>query len=228
MKIENAITFYFCGILNTITECISPDICRPNPPALRLRAIMYNAMATIEETLAWTEMPLPEALKNLKPEEQEALAQYIKTVVDSKTDGFDELYHAIGSIVRFIPHFIVIPLMVEHIRPQISAGVCKTMGVDQAVNYANDLPLEYFSEVSRHLDNDLMARILEKMKRNQAEKVILYELLHHRPHMLGIAEHLDRKMLEFVVKNLDLNGLPENDPVIAVHKVLIERIRELH
>jgi hypothetical protein len=183
-------------------------------------------MATIEETLAWTETPFPEVLKKLGQEEQDALLKYVKAVVDLKTDGFDELYHAIGSIVRFIPHFIVIPLMVEHIRPQISAGVCRTMGVDQAVNYANDLPLEYFSEVSRHLDNDLMARILEKMKRNQAEKVILFELLHHRPHMLGIAEHLDRRMLEFVVKNLELDGLPENDPVISAHKGLLDKIRE--
>lgn len=188
---------------------------------------MLNAMATIEETLAWTEIPLPEALKNLKQEEQEVLTSYIKAVVDNKTDGFDELYHAIGSIVRFIPHFIVVPLMVEHIRPQISAGVCRTMGVDQAVNYANDLPLEYFSEVSRHLDNDLMARILEKMKRNQAEKVILFELLHHRSHMLGIAEHLDRRMLEFVAKNLEINGFSESDPELAAHKLLLEKIRDL-
>lgn len=189
---------------------------------------MLNAMTTIEEKLSWTETPLPDALKNLTDDETEALARYVKTVVDSKTDGFDELYRAIGSIVRFIPHFIVIPLMVEHIRPQISAGVCRTMGVDQAVNYANDLPLEYFSEVSRHLDNDLMARILEKMKRNQAEKVILFELLHHRSHMLGIAEHLDRKMLEFVAKNLDTNGFSESDPELAAHKLLMEKIRDLH
>jgi len=200
---------------------------RLHPSALRLRTIKLNAMATLEETLSWTEIPLPEPLKNLKPEEQDALAGYVKTVVENKTDGFDELYHAIGSIVRFIPHFIVIPLMVEHIRPQISAGVCRTMGVDQAVNYANDLPLEYFSEVSRHLDNDLMARILEKMKRNQGEKVILFELLHHRTHMLGIAEHLDRRQLEFVVKNLDLNGLPEGDPVITAHKSLSEKLHGL-
>ncbi|RXK85124.1 hypothetical protein EST62_07510 [Chlorobaculum sp. 24CR] len=185
-------------------------------------------MTAIEETLAWTEIPLPETLRNLTQEEQEALAGYVREVIKSKTDGFDELYHAIGSIVRFIPHFIVIPLMVEHIRPQISAGVCRTMGVDQAVNYANDLPLEYFSEVSRHLDNDLMARILEKMKRNQAEKVMLFELLHHRSHMLGIAEHLDRRMLEFVVKNLDLNGLPEGDPVLLAHKSLSEKLHNLH
>lgn len=185
-------------------------------------------MANFEELLAWTEIPLPETLKNLEESEREALAGYIKAVVDAKTDGFDELYHAIGSIVRFIPHFIVIPLMVEHIRPQISAGVCRTMGVDQAVNYANDLPLEYFSEVSKHLDDELMGRILEKMKRNQAEKVILYELLHHRPHMLGIAEHLDRRMLEFVVRNIDLDGLPEHDSAIAAHGRLMEKIRNMH
>jgi len=184
-------------------------------------------MATIEQTLAWTETPLPESLKNLAPETQEELADYVKDVVNNKTDGFDELYHAIGSIVRFIPHFIVIPLMVEHIRPQISAGVCRTMGVDQAVGYANDLPLEYFSEVSRHIDDELMARIFEKMKRNQAEKVILFELLHHRSHMLGIAEHLDGRLLQFVAKNLELNGFSEKDPDISAHKVLLDKIRDL-
>ncbi|MBN1929089.1 MAG: hypothetical protein JW764_06070 [Chlorobiaceae bacterium] len=184
-------------------------------------------MATFEETLAWTETQLPEPLKNLTQEEQEALAGYVKAVVKNKTDGFDELYQAIGSIVRFIPHFIVIPLMVDHIRPQISAGVCRTMGVDQAVSYANDLPLEYFSEVSRHLDDELMARILEKMKRNQAEKLILFELLHHRSHMLGIAEHLDRRMLEFVARNLETNKFSENDPDLEAHKMLMEKIRNL-
>ncbi|HHE07350.1 MAG TPA: hypothetical protein ENL01_00170 [Chlorobaculum parvum] len=184
-------------------------------------------MATIEQSLAWTETPLPEPLKKLDPEAQEVLTSYVKEVVNNKTDGLEELYQAISSIVRFIPHFIVIPLMVEHIRPQISAGVCRTMGIEQAVGYANDLPLEYFSEVSRHLDDELMARIFEKMKRNQAEKVILFELLHHRSHMLGISEHLDRRMLEFVAKNLESNGFSEHDPDLVAHKVLLEKIKSL-
>lgn len=184
-------------------------------------------MSAIERTLAWTETPLPEPLKALDTEAQEALASYVKTVVDSKTEGFDELYHAIGSIVRFIPHFIVMPLMVDHIRPQISAGVCRTMGVDQAVSYANNLPLEYFSEVSRHLDDELMARICEKMKRNQAEKVILFELLHHRSHILDIAEHLEGRLLQFVAKNMETNGFSESDPDLAEHKALLEKLCNL-
>jgi len=45
-----------------------------------------------------------------------------------KTEGFNELYQAISMIVKYIPHFVVIPLMVEHIKPQIAAGVCLKNG----------------------------------------------------------------------------------------------------
>jgi hypothetical protein len=183
-------------------------------------------MSILEETLSWTNVPVPSVLKSLGVPEQQAVADFARAVVDEKTDGFDELYHAIGTIVRYIPHFIVIPLMVDHIRPQISAGVCRTMGVEQAVHYANDLPLEYFSEVSRHLDNELMARILEKMKRHHAEKVIQYELRHHLSHMLEIAEHLEKRMLEVVARQVTLPDRPEeleNHP----NREVIEKIRAL-
>jgi hypothetical protein len=46
--------------------------------------------------------------------------------------------------------------------------------------------------------------------------------------MLAIAEHLDRKMLEFVAKNLETNGFSENDQELAAHKVLMDKIRALH
>ena len=186
----------------------------------------FIAMSTLEEALAWTGVPIPQPLQGLAAAEQQALEEFMRAVVQHKTDGFDELYHAIGMIVKYIPHFIVMPLMVEHIRPQIAAGVCRTMGVDQATHYANDLPLEYFSEVSRHLDNELMARILEKMKRHHAEKVIQYELRHHLSHMLEIAEHLEKRMLEFLARQVTLPDRPEelnNHP----QRDIIEKIRAM-
>jgi len=183
-------------------------------------------MGTLEDQLAWTGVPVPVSLKSLGDEQSKAIADYTKEVIAANTDGFDELYHAIGMIVKYIPHFIVIPLMVEHIRPRIAAGVCTKMGVDQAVHYANDLPLEYFSEVSKHLPDAMMSEILEKMKRHHAEKVIHYELQHHLTHMLDIAEHFDEKQLKVIAR---MATLPERDDDLLTHphRGLIEKIRAL-
>ena len=183
-------------------------------------------MSTLAEQLDWTGIPVPPALEGLDSSAKAAVAVYVKEVVDKKTDGLNELYHAIGMIVKYIPHFIVIPLMVEHIRPQIAAGVCITMGVDQAVHYANDLPVEYFSEVSKHLDDTLMGQIFEKMKRHHAEKVIQHELRNHLSHMLGIAAHLDGKLLQYIAKQVNLPDRTEelqNHP----HRDIIEKLRTM-
>ena len=121
---------------------------------------------------------------------------------------------------------MVIPLMVEHIRPRIAAGVCIKMGVEQATGYANDLPLEYFSEVSKHLDAAMMAQILEKMKKQTAEKFIHHELKHHQTRLLEIAEHLNRRLLEIVAK---LVILPEHktDLINTPHNTVIDKIRAM-
>lgn len=204
----------------------STDV-RIESPAFRdARQPVPQLMSTLEETLSWTGVPLPVALKSLGEDQNKAIADFTRAVVDLKTDGFDELYHAIGTIVRYIPHFIVIPLMVEHIRPQIAAGVCLSMGIEQSVHYANDLPSEYFSEVSRYLDHELMAKLLEKMKRHQAEKVIQYELRHHLSHMLDIAAHLDHRLLGIIARQVTLPDRPEeleNHP----QREIIEKIRGL-
>ena len=183
-------------------------------------------MIELQEALAWTDIPVPEDLRHLPANQQQSVAAYIKAVVNRKTDGFEELYHAIGMIVKYIPHFVVIPLMVEHIKPAIAAGVCRKMGVDQATGYANDLPLEYFSEVSRHIDSTMMAELLAKMKRHHAEKFIHYELQHHLTHILDIAEHLEKRMLEVVARHVTL---PEHDDDLLKHPhhEIIEKIRAL-
>ncbi|MEI7934429.1 MAG: hypothetical protein WCH30_05165 [Chlorobiaceae bacterium] len=149
-------------------------------------------MSELEELLALSPMPVPEVLHQLPHHQKQEVVLWAKNLVSHNTEGLDDLYNAISMIVKFIPNFMVIPLMVEHIRPRIAAGVCIKMGVDQATGYANDLPLEYFSEVSHHLDVEMMARILEKMKKSQAEKFIQYELKHHQTRMLDIAPHLEK------------------------------------
>ncbi len=183
-------------------------------------------MNELEHALEWTNQPVPEVLHELHPTQQQKVINYVENLVSSKTDGLEELYHAISMIVKYIPHFVVIPLMVDHIKPQIAAGVCKKMSVDQATGYANDLPLDYFSQVSRHIETPLMAEILGKMKRHRAEKFIHHELQHHLVHMLDIAEHLEQRMLEIVAK---LVTLPEHDDDLLnhPHKDIITRLKNM-
>ncbi|TCD47108.1 hypothetical protein [Chlorobium sp. N1] len=183
-------------------------------------------MAAIEDAPLWAGIPVPETIRLMESHQQEAVLSWAKEVVASSTDGFDELYEAISMIVKYIPHFVVIPLMVEHIKPRIAAGVCLKMGVEQATGYANDLPAEYFTEVSRHIDAPMMAEILTKMKKHHAEKFIISELRRHLTRMLEIAEHLDDKMLEIVAKHVTL---PEHqdDLVKHPHTSLFSRIRQM-
>ncbi|MEI8186815.1 MAG: hypothetical protein WCG19_08965 [Chlorobiaceae bacterium] len=180
----------------------------------------------LEQLLAWTNIPVPDVLRQLPFHQQQQVASWASSLVSHKTEGFEDLYSAISMIVKFIPHFIVIPLMVEYIRPQIAAGVCRKMDIDQATGYANDLPLVYFSEVSMHIDADMMARILEKMKKHHVEKFINYELEHHQSRMLEIAQHLNRNVLEVVAKHVKL---PEygTDPAMHTYKEVIDKIRAL-
>jgi len=183
-------------------------------------------MATFSDTLAWAEVPVPDTIQQMEPRQQEAVSSWMQEVVARKTEGLNELYQAISMIVKYIPHFVVIPLMVEHIKPQIAAGVCLKMGVDQATSYANDLPPEYFTEVSRHIDPPMMAEILGKMKKHHAEKFIISELRHHLTRMLDITEHLEDRMLEIVAKHVTL---PEHqdDLVKHPHTDIFNRLRAM-
>lgn len=167
---------------------------------------------------------MPGVLHQLPLHQQQEVALWAKTIVSHNTEGLDDLYNAISMIVKYIPNFLVIPLMVEHIRPRIAAGVCIKMGVEQATGYANDLPLEYFSDVSKHLDATMMAEILQKMKKQTAEKFIHHELKHHQNRILDIAQHLDQRLLEIVAK---LVTLPEenNEHDSQTHRTIIEKIR---
>jgi len=183
-------------------------------------------MSELEKLLAWGDLPVPEVLHQLPHQQQQEVATWAINIISNKTEGLDDLYNAISMIVKFIPNFMVIPLMVEHIRPRIAAEVCIKMGIDQATGYANDLPLEYFSAVSKHLDAEMMARILEKMKRHTVEKFIHHELQQCQTRVLDIAIHLDRHLLEIVAKLVALPE-PSTDPDNNPHEAVIEKIRAM-
>ncbi len=182
-------------------------------------------MNNIEETLAWTNFPVPEVIHELHPRQQEKIATYLHGLVSHKTDGLEDLYDAISKIVKYIPNIVVIPLMTEHIRPNIAASVCKKMSLSQATGYANDLPLEYFGQIALHLEPELMARILDGMKRDKAEQVILHTLKTEPMFMLEISQHLNDRMLKVVARYVTL---PEDQEEIEAspYKNVIEKLRE--
>ncbi|NTV98389.1 MAG: hypothetical protein HGA70_04435 [Chlorobiaceae bacterium] len=183
-------------------------------------------MSDLNDTLAWTGIAVPDVLTELSSPQKDKIISWARELVEHKTDGFEELFEAIGMIVKYIPHFIVIPLMVDHIKPRIAAGVCRKMHVDQATSYANDLPLEYFSEVSMHLECPLLALILGKMRRHNAEKFIHYELQHRLTRMLDIATSLEDRMLELVAKHVTLPE-HEDDLVRHPHTDVIIKLRAM-
>ncbi len=183
-------------------------------------------ISELEKSLAWSNLPVPGVLHELAHHQQQEVILWAQKVVSHNTEGLDDLYNAIGMIVKYIPNFMVIPLMVEHIRPRIAAGVCIKMGVEQATGYANDLPLEYFSDVSKHLDAPMMAQILEKMKNQAVEKFIHHELKHHQTRLFDIAQYLDRRLLEIVAKFATLPD-QEQDKTNNPHKTVIDKIRAM-
>lgn len=183
-------------------------------------------MSELEKSLAWSNLPVPGVLHELPHHQQQEVILWAKTVISHNTEGLDDLYNAISMIVKYIPNFMVIPLMVEHIRPRIAAEVCVKMGIDQATGYANDLPLEYFSAVSKHLDATMMAEILQKMRKQNAEKFICHELKHHQSRILDIAQHLDRRLLDIVAKLVTFTeeGI---EHASSTHKTIIDTIKAM-
>lgn len=181
-------------------------------------------MNSIEETLSWTNFPVPEVLHELHPTQQEKIASYVHGLVTHKTDGLEELYEAISKIVKYIPNIVVIPLMTEHIRPNIAAEVCNRMSIGQATGYANDLPVEYFCQVSLHLEADMMAEILDRMKRDRAERYILYTLKSEPLFMLEIGNHLNDRILKLVARHVTL---PEDQEEInsSPYRTVLEKIQ---
>lgn len=97
------------------------------------------------------------------------------------------------------------------------------MDIDHAAGYANELPIAHLSVFSKYLDIEMMARILEKMKRHSVEKFICHELKQCQTRVLDIAMHLNRDLLEIVVKMATLTE-PATNSDNNPHESVIEKI----
>lgn len=170
----------------------------------------------------WSPDRLPATIRELEAAHQEAILAWAKGVVATETEGLDELYGAISMIVKYIPNFMVVPLMVEHIRPRIAARVCIKMGVEQVTGYANDLPTDYFAEVSTHLEHPLLARILEKMKKSQVERYIQHALKHHPVYLFSVAGFLDRQLLTLIARNFSSSDFDDNPEYAPFQEIIVE------
>lgn len=144
--------------------------------------------------------PVPDVLNQLSEVQQQEVFGWVEQLITDQNEGVDELYNAISSIVKFIPNFMVIPLMVEQIHPRIAAGVCVKMGVEKATSYANDLPIEYLSNVMHYLSNQMAADILASMKRYSAEKLLHYEQEHYNNQLQTLLPYLTESLREVLTK----------------------------
>ena len=79
-------------------------------------------MSELDKLLTGSDLAVPEVLYQLPHHQQQEVISWVRNLVSHNTEGLDDLYNAISMIVKYIPHFMVIPLMVEHIRPRIAAG----------------------------------------------------------------------------------------------------------
>ncbi|MBF0237883.1 MAG: hypothetical protein HQM12_09275 [SAR324 cluster bacterium] len=185
---------------------------------------MENSQNILTKLIEWTEKPVPGFFKTLTPEQHQELLEYVHHVIDYETDGLDELYHTISSLIKYVPNFVLLPLITKFIKPPIAAGVCAKLSVKQASKIASDLPAEYLGEVALHMDSKLAAEILEELKPKLAEECIEYEGSHHPMKTLDIGQHVSDRLLKSASKYL---YLLENvdDVLLETYKDVIQKLR---
>ena len=178
----------------------------------------------LKHLMEWTEEPIPPFFKELSPDQLHALRGYTQNVVDYETDGLDELYYTISSLIKYIPNFVLLPLITNYIKPPIAAGVCAKLSVKEASNLAAGLPVEYLGEVALHLESEWAAEIFARLKPSLAEKCIVYEASNHPMKTLDIGQYVDTKLLKKASQYLHLLETVD-ETLLEEYAELIETIR---
>lgn len=164
------------------------------------------------ELMERTEEPTPEFIKKLPPDQLLDLRDYTRNVVSYATSGMDELFHTISLVIKFIPNFVLLPLITKFIKAPIAGGVCAKLSVKEAVNIGNSLPVEYLGEVALYVESEQAAMILEGLKPKLAEFCIIYEAEHHPVKALDIGQYVSDRILKVAARYMDF--LEQVDPVL--------------
>ena len=173
----------------------------------------------LRRLIEWTEKPVPPFFRELSSEQLHELHGYTQNVVDYETDGLEELYYTISKLMKYIPNFVLLPLIINYIKPPIAAGVCAELSLKEASSLASGLPVEYLGEVALHLESEWAAEIFSKLKPALAEECIEYEVTHHPMKTLDIGQYVDTTLLKKASPYLHL--------LEAVDETLLEEYAEL-
>jgi len=173
----------------------------------------------LKHMIEWAEKPIPAFFKDLSPEHLHELRGYTQAVVDYETDGLKELYYTISTLIKYVPNFVLLPLITNYIKPPIAAGVCEQLGLREASKLASGLPAEYLGEVAHHMESKWVAEILARLKPSFAEQCIEYAIMHHPMKALDIGQYVDKDILKIAAKYLHI--------IETVDRTLLEDYAEL-
>lgn len=166
--------------------------------------------AALDYLLALSEEAAPEFLQQLPAEELESLQHYIEHVVHLKTAGLDRLFESFSIVLKYIPNIVIYKLAPKYTEPSIAAQISEKLTVKQAVGLTSGFELDYLGEITRYMNPQLAATLMQEIKPALADKLTLYAYQHFPLKGLDIACHLPEKSLLRVAELVDPYELNDN------------------
>ena len=131
-----------------------------------------NKEQTLEYLEKLTSDNVPESIQNLPPEVLNDVREYVEKVVYIKTKGVDKAFELSTVTIKFIPNFILLPLINSYIEPPIAARIAKFLTVRQVLDIVNGLDLNYVSETLLYMEEAPAAKIVLEMRPKKVAEIM--------------------------------------------------------
>lgn len=151
-----------------------------------------------KQLMKWSEKQAPDFIKALPESQQQDLVDYVQSIVDFETDGFDELYEGMAQTMKYVPKFVIVKMSVKFMKPAIAAGVTAKLSVAEATKLTPQFPIDYAGDIGSHLESAHAAAIFSGLKGNIIEKLLEYMVDKHPAKALDVGTHLDKPILKKV------------------------------
>lgn len=115
---------------------------------------------------------LPASIHSLSEDVLQDVVDYTREVVDIKTRGVDKAFEMTSVTIKFIPNFILFPLIKSYIEPPIAARIVKVLTTKQALDIASGLSEEYIAETAIFMDDKQAGEILASLRERLAIRVV--------------------------------------------------------
>lgn len=115
---------------------------------------------------------LPDTLVNLPPEAIQEIKNYVEKVVHIKTKGVDKAFELTSVTIKFIPNFVLIPLIKSYIEPPIAARIAKVLTVKQILDIISQLSNEYVAESLLYMEEEAAFQVLKEMRSNRLFEIM--------------------------------------------------------